>query len=789
MAAPRRKMRVVSLDYDGCVGSSEFVALREQYKYYQSLGRADQDYAAKASDAIIEANQVLFDEIAKNLPDEIIVGSARQDDPMNRGNAAPRPREDGTIRSGNGCCYEAMEKIVSYFNHKKSIPCRLNRYLLADTDFNHPPGYTFDNARKGEFPSFDICHQDQFKIRLLYAQMHKMASENKDADITFDFYDDRIDILLELHRFFTENPDLKPGNVTLNLNKWDGETLNPQSFYGPTFPRTVPQNSAEIDYNYEENIKTLATRCLPYGPDKENFMQIPLEEILWFRENRITTKSGMASIKESKPEVRVPASESKASELLNQGKALFTAEKYQESIAKIGDALAAGCEPNEGNFQLARAYRRNIQYEKAREHYKQVKPTAISSADKEAFHNGYALALAETGQYNEAIKQLDLLARERITWEVRTKISQKRDDYQNKLETLELLKEGRRLFKANEFRRSITELYIALSKCGASLYDREANQISYELARALRRDNQPDKACQYYQQVTVSDPNIDINTYRMGYARALAATGKYGEATYQLEQTSSRASVENERLGYSAKHLAGMRQYAAAIKDLDTLLGRTTDMDLQTSIVIERRGYQEKLDKELLIAKNNHFYRLAEQRRRQGQDDKACEVYAKINPMVRITVPGPDYRIGYANLLFYAGKYAEATKQLDLLILSPQRKDIKDIVKLRNKCLTLTILGKYISRRKDEKTENESNYNSFFGGWLRSMGCDTKVSAALKMMDFLRNGRVDPPFTLKEQDALNDKRLGEIMMTHQKNGGEVPLFRKEKPSLFMGYAN
>lgn len=64
------------------------------------------------------------------------------------------------------------------------------------------------------FHDFDFAED---KINILYAQMHHQAALHPDEEITFNFYDDRLDILRALHNFFQKYPTLIPHNVELSL--------------------------------------------------------------------------------------------------------------------------------------------------------------------------------------------------------------------------------------------------------------------------------------------------------------------------------------------------------------------------------------------------------------------------------------------------------------------------------------------------------------------------------------------------------------------------------------------
>jgi hypothetical protein len=110
--------------------------------------------------------------------------------------------------------------------------CLANR--LYATDYTKHPASVPDNS----------------KIGLLYAQMHKVASENPTATILFDFYDDKESILKNLLEFYQEHLHLIPTNVALSIYQYDGKQL------GRVAP--VLQGQGEIDRNYKETIKSIA---------------------------------------------------------------------------------------------------------------------------------------------------------------------------------------------------------------------------------------------------------------------------------------------------------------------------------------------------------------------------------------------------------------------------------------------------------------------------------------------------------------------------------------------------
>lgn len=99
---------------------------------------------------------------------------------------------------------------------------------------------------------------DDTKLTILYAQMQKVAFENPNEAIQFEFYDDRNDggnaLLEPLHAFFCENPQLIPHNVTLQLNHFYGDvnSLNPYppiigiGAINPDYRATVKEMAAQV---------------------------------------------------------------------------------------------------------------------------------------------------------------------------------------------------------------------------------------------------------------------------------------------------------------------------------------------------------------------------------------------------------------------------------------------------------------------------------------------------------------------------------------------------------------
>lgn len=187
-------LRVISLDFDGCLFHSGYI----------------QQYAEKGTLDVIATNQPFLDSLKaqnSNYTQTIVmVGSNRQS------------KEIDVLNSYNkGSCFPQIKKISDY------LSASLDKFLLADVYGQLPSGTSFNKAQDDiegveQHASWVF---DESKATLLYAQMHKLAHEHLDEHITFDFYDDREDILDGLHSFF--NPALIPQNITLRLHQYAGD--------------------------------------------------------------------------------------------------------------------------------------------------------------------------------------------------------------------------------------------------------------------------------------------------------------------------------------------------------------------------------------------------------------------------------------------------------------------------------------------------------------------------------------------------------------------------------------
>ena len=231
---------VSSLDFDGCLSRGSYNTLTDFFSANKSLI----DFIKQAA---IDTKHTIF------------VGSNRQSISLDLENAA---------LTNSGSCFTAIQHI----SHQ--LLAEFDHFSLGDIYLNLNPGQSIRSflevadeiglgksalLTQAEIFKFHIhakihplsVNSAQFidpnKINLLYAQMHKISSENKaDDSSSFNFFDDRDDILTGISGFFKKNLDLIPRNVTLNLHQYSGpecfnqkEVLLGSGVADPDYAKTV----------------------------------------------------------------------------------------------------------------------------------------------------------------------------------------------------------------------------------------------------------------------------------------------------------------------------------------------------------------------------------------------------------------------------------------------------------------------------------------------------------------------------------------------------------------------
>jgi hypothetical protein len=240
------KKRVLSIDFDGCLFNKDYVLAKDK--------------------KVIEHNHAFLDKIKDENKNEdssqfydkvvCIIGSNRQSKEIDDNNHYAFVMGHGLIDKGS--CFPAITEVSEY------LGTTFDPMLLADIFADLPDGEAYRRATtpdyKGEHPQ---TYFDASKVALLYAQIHKAAMDDPTAEIIFDFYDDRTDILHGLIQFFKKYPELMPQNVTLGLNLYDGEEDSAlmEEINGTGF----------IDSHYRQTVKDMIHYCFEKAKKKPEY--------------------------------------------------------------------------------------------------------------------------------------------------------------------------------------------------------------------------------------------------------------------------------------------------------------------------------------------------------------------------------------------------------------------------------------------------------------------------------------------------------------------------------------
>lgn len=223
------KIRVISLDYDGCLHrsfDSDVIAENQKLLCY------------------LKSESKRYDKTIAFL------GSNRQSKKVDKSNSM----------QNKSSCFIPFLMVV------KHLDVDIDLLLMADIYGNLPEGTSFFRAidRKYRGSHADWIF-DETKLTLLYAQIHKTAKQYSSETIEYHFFDDRSilnngfsnDILDHLHGFFSKYPDVLPKNVTLCLHHYQGERIVSYSKI---------QGIGMIDKDYAQTVKEMAylvTKKLP----------------------------------------------------------------------------------------------------------------------------------------------------------------------------------------------------------------------------------------------------------------------------------------------------------------------------------------------------------------------------------------------------------------------------------------------------------------------------------------------------------------------------------------------
>lgn len=200
--------RIISLDFDGCLFNKAYRTNRLNNEKNPVI------LSNKQFLKHLKQENSKFDEVV------VFVGSNRQ---------AYRYDCQNSNKNKTESAFTAIKSI------KKYLHAKLDKFLLADLENDSVPGTAFNAAisASDDDPFEDHHHWlfDVDKLALLYAQLHKAASDDP-SETVFDFYDDKglvngepTDILSALREFFIEYPMMIPRNTTLRLNHYDGDKI------------------------------------------------------------------------------------------------------------------------------------------------------------------------------------------------------------------------------------------------------------------------------------------------------------------------------------------------------------------------------------------------------------------------------------------------------------------------------------------------------------------------------------------------------------------------------------
>ena len=244
----KKRIAVHSFDFDGCLFNMEYLK-----------------FPGSQSEKVIGANRNLFNYIANRINQEkfseviIMSGTARQSHEIEKFNEYARGWFGGEpdYSRRTGLAAPMLKAICDEISLTAKHNCVLDPVLMSDIYGGRKAGHNYGNIINTAYEGLhDKSVSDEYKITLLYMQIHKVASENPDAEIDFNFYDDRDDILDKLDNKFFKYPNLLPKNIVLHLNRYNGVDLTAISRFDSE-PRII-KGEGLIDKHYRKTIMDFA---------------------------------------------------------------------------------------------------------------------------------------------------------------------------------------------------------------------------------------------------------------------------------------------------------------------------------------------------------------------------------------------------------------------------------------------------------------------------------------------------------------------------------------------------
>lgn len=235
-------LKVYSFDFDGCLFNYHYLSSK-----IKDLSESNKELFASLKKGTGDSNIVFIGSNRQSLSDDLI--NSRQDD--------------------RGSCFPMLDLLCKELNAKPDT------FLMTDLYNNLPAGHSFEQALKSLLPKSSLYNldevnknkpfqdwiHDESKLTVVYAQMHKIASENPLEPIEFNFYDDREDILDGLKTYFSRYPETIPPNITLKLHRYKGTKNLDNSNIDPliaSYASLYGNNRSKIDSEYRTTVKTMA---------------------------------------------------------------------------------------------------------------------------------------------------------------------------------------------------------------------------------------------------------------------------------------------------------------------------------------------------------------------------------------------------------------------------------------------------------------------------------------------------------------------------------------------------
>lgn len=233
----KNKIHVISFDFDGCMSVLDMaISLARGTAIYKDILEGHDPLLKK-----LMAERSAFQQTYG------FVGSNRQSESIDEYNGEQK---------GNGSCMAPIKRLCDH------IGAEFDSFLLADIMSDLPDGTSFNRIIDKDYSGSHANWKfDEHKATILYAQIHRMANKAPNAEIIFDFYDDRMDILNSLRDFYTKYPDLLPKNVTLRLYKYASSHVDHLNDAGVNAGNELATIAGQgfIDTNYKETVKEMGS--------------------------------------------------------------------------------------------------------------------------------------------------------------------------------------------------------------------------------------------------------------------------------------------------------------------------------------------------------------------------------------------------------------------------------------------------------------------------------------------------------------------------------------------------